>query len=440
MSSPIRASIPRDVLDLCAEFHAKGARVWIVGGGVRDLLVGKSAVDFDLATSATPDRVVAMFKRTIPTGIAHGTVTVLYRKQSYEVTTLRGDVGYADGRRPDRVEYVTDITADLARRDFTVNAIAYDPENDALLDPFGGLEDIRRRLLRAVGDPLARFREDGLRILRGARFTSTLEFDLDSETEAAFGPSLDVYARVSRERIRDEWIKAFKSERPSRAFEVMARTGILGATSEPLGRFARDRPERFAAMLRAMDACPPVPDLRLSALLAESVPASDAHGSTADASARFAGELVHELRGSREERTRIPRWIQGAGALPPAADAVAVRRFVQHTGRDDLEPTLTLAEALALGDEDPSRLAAVRALASAARAQLDAGMVVDVKELAVKGSDIIRALGTPPGKHIGVLLSLLLDEVTLEPSKNQTETLLRLARDLEPRARALEPR
>jgi tRNA nucleotidyltransferase (CCA-adding enzyme) len=439
MSSPLGARFPRDVLDLCAQFHEKGAPVWIVGGGVRDLLLGKGAVDFDLATTATPERVIEMFKRTIPTGIAHGTVTVLFRRQRYEVTTLRGESGYADARRPDRVEYVTEITEDLARRDFTVNAIAYEPRTGELIDPFGGLRDLERRVLRAVGDPLERFREDGLRILRGARFTSTLEFDLDPETEAAFGPSLDVYARVSRERIRDEWIKAFKSKRPSRAFEVMARTGILRVTSETLGRFASERQSRYAATLRAMDACPREPELRLAALLAESVPGDDALPA-AEASARFAADLVHELRGSREERVRIPRWIAGAAALPAPHDPVDVRRFVRRLGRDDLEPTLALAESFASADRDDARLTSVRAIASAVRSELLAGMAVDVKELAVKGSDLIDALGTRPGKHIGVLLAMLLDEVTLDPSKNDAEALIELARGLEPRVREIEPR
>jgi tRNA nucleotidyltransferase (CCA-adding enzyme) len=439
MASPLSASFPRDVLDLCAQFHEKGAAVWIVGGGVRDLLLGKPALDFDLATTAPPERVMEMFKRTIPTGIAHGTVTILFRRQRYEVTTLRGESGYADARRPDRVEYVSEITEDLARRDFTVNAVAFDPATGELIDPFGGLRDIERRVLRAVGDPLSRFREDGLRILRGARFTSTLGFDLDPDTEAAFGPSLDIYARVSRERIRDEWNKAFKSSHPSRAFQVMARTGILRVTSETLGRFASDRPERFAATLRAMDACPAEPELRLAALLAESVEGGDATAA-AEASARFAADLVHELRGSREERTRIPRWIAGAAALPDAHDPVAVRRFVRRLGRDDLEPTLALAEAFADADRDDTRLGRVRALASAARSELDGGMAVDVKDLAVKGSDLIDALGTRPGKHIGVLLTMLLDEVTLDPSKNAAPALIDLARELEPRARELEPR
>src|SRR5690606_37332829 len=158
---------------------------------------------------------------------AHGTVTVIVRRDAYEVTTLRGEGVYTDGRRPDEVYFVSDIEQDLARRDFTVNAIAYDPLSDRLIDPFGGLRDLRAGLLRAVGDPVARFREDGLRVLRAARFVATLEMELESATAAAVSQALDVFRKVSRERVHDEWCKTMLARRPSLAFEVMRRTGIL---------------------------------------------------------------------------------------------------------------------------------------------------------------------------------------------------------------------
>ena len=193
---------PPALLEVVRTLEERGHRSWIVGGCLRDLLLGRPASDWDLATSARPEAVMSAFKRTIPTGIKHGTVTVVVRGTSFEVTTLRGEGAYSDGRRPDSVAFVDDIEADLARRDFTVNAIAFDPVTSELADPFSGLADIESRTLRAVGDPLARFSEDGLRILRGARFTATLGFTLDPATEAAFAPTLPVYAKVSKERVR----------------------------------------------------------------------------------------------------------------------------------------------------------------------------------------------------------------------------------------------
>ncbi|MEO7331974.1 MAG: hypothetical protein ABI193_25580, partial [Minicystis sp.] len=163
---PLLDLVPQDVLGICTRLREKGKRGWIVGGCVRDLLRGGTPKDWDIATDALPTEVVGMFRKVIPTGIQHGTVTVVQRGAHYEVTTLRGEGAYSDGRRPDKVEFVDDITADLARRDFTFNAIAIDPVDGNVIDPFEGRTDLTSRVLRAVGDPLERFAEDGLRVLR----------------------------------------------------------------------------------------------------------------------------------------------------------------------------------------------------------------------------------------------------------------------------------
>ncbi|MGD8607463.1 MAG: hypothetical protein PVH21_09240, partial [Myxococcales bacterium] len=226
----LRQQIARPVLEICKELRNAGQRAWVVGGCVRDTLRGERVNDWDVATTARPDEVQRIFRRVIPTGIDHGTVTVLWKGNAYEVTTLRGEGAYSDGRRPDHVVFVEDIESDLARRDFTVNAIAYDPVEGQVVDPFGGIEDMRKGLLRAVGDPRERFQEDGLRILRGARFVATLEFNLEETTEAAFRGTLDTFRKVSPERVREEWLKAMKARAPSRAFEVMRQTGILEVT------------------------------------------------------------------------------------------------------------------------------------------------------------------------------------------------------------------
>ncbi|MGH7272070.1 MAG: CCA tRNA nucleotidyltransferase, partial [Polyangiaceae bacterium] len=178
----LTSDVPRDVVDLCERLRTKGKRAWIVGGCVRDLLLGRTANDWDIATDARPDELLKVFPRAIPTGIEHGTVTVVKAGHHYEVTTLRGEGTYSDGRRPDWVEFVDDITADLARRDFTVNAIALDPLDGKVIDPFDGRGDLARGVLRAVGDPRARFAEDGLRVLRAARFVASLELTLDADT------------------------------------------------------------------------------------------------------------------------------------------------------------------------------------------------------------------------------------------------------------------
>ncbi|MGB5704526.1 MAG: CCA tRNA nucleotidyltransferase, partial [Polyangiales bacterium] len=226
----LRQQIASPVLDICKELRKVGERAWVVGGCVRDTLRGERVNDWDVATTALPAKVQKTFRKVIPTGIDHGTVTVLWKGEGFEVTTLRGEGTYSDGRRPDNVVFVGDIDQDLARRDFTVNAIAYDPVDGHVVDPFGGLTDMKHKVLRAVGNPSKRFQEDGLRILRGARFVATLGFELEEDTEAAFGGALDTFRKVSPERVREEWLKAMKANAPSRAFEVMRRTGILEVT------------------------------------------------------------------------------------------------------------------------------------------------------------------------------------------------------------------
>ncbi|MBZ0117424.1 MAG: hypothetical protein K8H88_10540, partial [Sandaracinaceae bacterium] len=214
-----RDHIPEPVHELCKRLEREGHRAWVVGGCVRDLLMGRPISDWDLATTALPGDVQRIFRRTIPTGIQHGTVTVLHKGEAYEVTTLRGESGYTDGRRPDEVRFVREIEEDLARRDFTVNAIAYDPITEELVDPWGGLADLEARLIRAVGEPDERFGEDGLRVLRAARFCATLGFRLEPRTAAAIPQSLGTFRKVSAERVHEEWRKALVSPKPSPAFE-----------------------------------------------------------------------------------------------------------------------------------------------------------------------------------------------------------------------------
>ena len=225
-------AIPEAVLDLCERLARDGFRAWVVGGCIRDLLMGHRVSDWDLATDATPEDVMRVFRRTVPTGIAHGTVTVLHRGGHYEVTTLRGEGAYSDGRRPDSVHFVSDIEEDLARRDFTVNAIAFDPRSGEIVDPWCGVHDLQHRVVRAVRDPQERFGEDGLRVMRAARFVATLEFTLDAATEAAIPATLETFRKVSPERVHDEWVKALrKAHAPSHAFAVMRRTGMLAISA-----------------------------------------------------------------------------------------------------------------------------------------------------------------------------------------------------------------
>ena len=200
------ASLPDPVLAAVRRLQEAGYTALLVGGAVRDCLLGRTVGDWDVATSATPAQVMEVFERTIPTGVEHGTVTVLIGRGddrvAVEVTTFRGDVAYEDGRRPAAVRFLTDVREDLARRDFTINAFAWDPVARRLFDEFEGLSDLQAGRVRAVGAPRARFEEDGLRPMRGVRFCATLGFSLDPATEEAISQTLSVFDRVARERVR----------------------------------------------------------------------------------------------------------------------------------------------------------------------------------------------------------------------------------------------
>jgi tRNA nucleotidyltransferase (CCA-adding enzyme) len=465
----VQASIPVAVRALCARLVRSGYRAWIVGGCVRDLLLrdlslpGSSGTaaprddgptdaavrnDWDIATDARPEDVQRVFPRVIPTGMKHGTVTVLLDGQGYEVTTLRGESAYSDGRRPDSVHFVNDIVADLARRDFTINAIAFDPATDALIDPFGGASDLRLRLLKAVGDPHERFAEDGLRVLRAARFVATLEVTLEAETARAIEPSLASYRKVSSERIRDEWVKSMKAARPSRAFEIMKDHGLLAITAPELLESVGCEQNRYHAFdvwghaMHCLDACPHSPTLRVAGLLHDvGKPRTRSFSDkTSDYTfyeherigAEMAEPLLARLRFSSEECARIVLLVRHHLLCWDASwtDA-AVRRWLRRVGPELVEDLYSLnrADVLAKGrdaSEDLERLAGLRAHVERV---LSAGAVLGVKDLAITGQDLMK-LGLRPGPLFGEILRTLLDEVVDDPAKNVPEILAVRAREI----------
>jgi tRNA nucleotidyltransferase (CCA-adding enzyme) len=372
------------------------------------------STDWDIATSAQPEQVQRLFRRVIPTGIEHGTVTVIVDKVHYEVTTLRADVGYSDGRRPDKVEFVDDIVADLARRDFTVNAIAYDVARDELIDPFAGMADLQAHCLRAVGEPARRFAEDGLRVLRAARFVATLNFVLDSDTEQAIRPSLESYRKVSPERIRDEWLKALKANTPSAAFRVMRDHGLLEITAPQLFALSADTLEHSFGCL---DAMPHLPPLQLAALLHALHPEPKQ-------AAQMATQLLKELRCSNQECDRVQALIgQHRPDYQQTWSDAEVRHWLRRVGVALYDDVLTLS---AVAHE----VTDAEALRRRAKQQLDAGVPLTLRELAISGSDLMRELRLAPGPQLGTLLDQLLNQVIEDPALNERGALLARAAQL----------
>jgi tRNA nucleotidyltransferase (CCA-adding enzyme) len=443
------ATIPKDVLDIGERLRSRGKRAWIVGGCVRDRLLGRPASDWDIATDARPNELVAIFPRAIPTGIEHGTVTVVSSGKPYEVTTLRGEGTYTDGRRPDWVEFVDDITRDLARRDFTINAIAVDPVSGALIDPFGGASDLARRIIKAVGDPQERFGEDGLRVLRAARFVATLDFELDAATEAAIEPTLGTFRKVAAERVRDEWVKTMKARTPSRAFEVMRRTGILGVTCPELLLGVGMEQNKWHAYdvwrhgMECLDACEGDAILRIAALLHDvGKPKTRAWSDkTRDytfydhdrVGAEIAEPIAARLRFSNDERARIVDLVRHHlfHYSSEWSDA-AVRKWIRRVGPqrvDDLY-ALNAADALAKGRDVTEDIAALSALKAHVARVLAEGAALSTRDLKINGHDLMRDLQRKPGPWIGRILDALLEVVTTDPSANEPGALLARAREL----------
>jgi tRNA nucleotidyltransferase (CCA-adding enzyme) len=438
------------VLGICRRLREAGFAAWVVGGAVRDLILGRPVREWDLATAAPPDRVRGLFPRVVPTGIAHGTVTVLGDALAVEVTTFRGDGNYVDGRRPDTVTFLPDVELDLARRDFTVNAMAADPIAGTLVDPFGGIADIRARVLRAVGDPDRRFAEDGLRVMRAARFAAVLAFDLDPATRDAMGRHREVFGKVSRERIRDEMVKLLLAPCPSRGLRILIEADLASVFLPELPATAGMAQNRYHAFdvlehtLRAVDAAPPRPAVRLAALFhdlgkGETRAWSEEKGAWTfldheRASARIAGERLAELRFPSAEIERIVSLVSHHGPVYSAewTDA-AVRRWLRRIGPDHREDQLDLMDADVAAKGEVPDAEEARAGAAALRERsariLAQRPALDESALALDGRRIMEITGLGPGPAIGEVKRALLELVTDDPARNTVEALERAVRE-----------
>lgn len=456
------AAIPDYVVDACRTLRRAGHQAWVVGGAVRDMCLGRPVKDWDIATSAPPDAVKRAFGAsfTIPTGEKHGTVTVLVRRpdgqrEPIEVTTFRGDGAYTDGRRPDEIRFVETIEEDLSRRDFTVNAIAYDPLDDRLADPFDGQGDLTRKLLRAVGVADERFAEDGLRAMRAVRFSSQLGFALDPATHTAITNQRHVFAKVAVERIHDELVKILDSPRPGHGIRLCHDTRLLGIFLPELEEGVGLHQNRYHAFdvwghnLASLDAAEhhsvlgPSWLVRLAALLHDvgkprtaaphpDAPTDHTFYNHEILGAEMADTLLRRLRFANDEREHLCALIRHhMWCYTPDWTDGAVRRFMARVGPKLLPDLFALRRADIMGKghgEDPDvELVEIRQRVHTEEQRQSA---LSVGDLAVTGKDLMAALAVPPGPVIGRVLRGLLERVLEDASLNQRESLLALAQQL----------
>lgn len=424
--SPL-ASVPAAVRRFARILTDAGHAAWLVGGAVRGLLLGRPPGDWDwdIATGATPDRVRRLYRRTIPTGIRHGTVTVLFGRERFEVTTFRTDSGYSDGRRPDAVRFAGTIDQDLARRDFTINAIAVDLATGAVRDPHGGRADLAARRLRTVGSAQERFAEDGLRPFRGCRLAAELSLSVDADTVRAMRDAAPTARRVAAERVCQELRRLLAAAAPSAGLRLLEQTELMALCFPGLSvpGLAAPAAAGGAARYASIDAAPPDPPQRLAMLL--TVLLSPAADDAAAAAGRARAALMR-LRFPNAVVQRVTAAI-GSLAAPVTADSsdADIRRLLAAIGRDAAEDAIAVRRAAGT-IEAP--------LARRVRLQASGGHALSIRELAVGGADLQRELGLRPGPQIGRLLTGLLQVVLADPAANQRGRLLEAARSLQPAA------
>jgi putative nucleotidyltransferase with HDIG domain len=442
-----RLSVPTAVSDALNALWARGFAAYVVGGGVRDSLLGKPAPDdWDVATSALPEDVLATF----PGGRSEnrfGTVTIETDGLRVEMTTFRRDHQYADHRRPDSVSFTNSLQEDLARRDFTVNAIAWgrapQDHEPAIVDPTDGMADLKARLLRAVGDPATRFNEDALRLLRAARFSGQLGFQIEPRTLAGMRETAETVRWVSNERIGGELRRMVATDPPSVPFSILADTGVL---EHALPELAAQRgvpqdkipgQDLWLHCLTSVDAAaridPPNQRIRLAALLHDiGKPSTFADG-------HFVG---HDVEGARLAEALLARLAYPRREVEPIASLIrhhmfnyeprwsgaAVRRFIRRVGIKRVYEQLDLRAADNVGSGLPPAAGHLDELRTRIRAELQSNPPLSLRDLAARGDDLIAELGIQPGPAVGGLLDRLLRLVIADPAQNQRAILVEHAR------------
>lgn len=432
--------LPEKVNTIITTLQEHGFEAYAVGGCVRDSILGRVPEDWDITTSAMPEETKALFKKTFDTGIEHGTVTVLLDHEGFEVTTYRIDGKYEDSRHPLEVTFTRNLRDDLLRRDFTINAMAYN-EKDGLVDIFGGLEDLERKLIRCVGVAKERFSEDALRILRGVRFAAQLGFKIDGETREGMRILSPTLQNISAERIQTELIKMLVSDRP----ELMRTAWELGITTQFLPEFdemmetEQETPHHMYTVgehtLHAMKNIRPDKALRLTMLFHDmgkpAFKTVDSEGVAhfkkhAIKSEEITKKVLRRLKFDNDTLHKVSHLVYYHDYRMPAKEK-NVRRAMSRIGTELFPDYLEVRMADVLAQSTYQReekLEELHAVEELYHQITEAGQCVSIKELAVNGKDLIEA-GMKPGKAIGEKLAEFLELVIEEPQLNTKEELLK---------------
>lgn len=451
--SSISSEDNNETLQILRRIEDAGFKAYLVGGYIRDIILDRKLdkrfdnIDIDIATDAHPEDILNIFNNVIPTGIKHGTVTVVGSKNKYEITTFRVDEQYYDLRHPEKVQYVSDIHQDLSRRDFTINALAFNPFTKELIDDFGGIDDIKRRIIRTVGDAESRFKEDSLRMLRAIRFSTNLMFEIEEETLRQIKKKSELLMSISKERIRDEFNRLLMSDKPSFGIELLRITNVLDYMVPDLaqcyGEFQNDfhLHDVYYHLLYSCDAAPKNIILRLAALFHDigkpiSLNEFRTKGIKENVfynhevySEQIAKDFLTNYRYSRYEINTIsklvryhmfhytPQWTDGA-----------VRRFVAKVGEDLLPMLFSLRVADRIGNGKNFGYPKILIeFWEKIQQVISENHALKITDLSIDGNDIMQRYKLKPSKLIGKILNQLLEYVLDDNSLNRREKLFELA-------------
>lgn len=445
----MKIKIPQNANYIIKTLQHYGYEAYIVGGCVRDAVLGKEPADWDITTSAKPLQIKSIFQKTIDTGLKHGTVTVLMEKEPFEVTTYRIDGEYEDHRRPNDVTFTTNLREDLMRRDFTINAMAYN-EKDGLVDLFGGMEDLGKKIIRCVGNPDDRFDEDALRMLRAVRFAAQLGFTIEEPTMDAIRRKYSFLKDISAERIQVELTKLLISDHPEKLltayelgmtrvflpeFDAMMETpqnnphhlyNVGNHTMEVVKNIEADKVLRLAALLH---------DVGKPQTRSTDQKGIDHFYDHYEAGGKKAEEILRRLKYDNhtiKSVRHLIEWHDYRWEDESYAGMAKVRRMVSKVGIDSFEPLLKLQRADVLGQSSYLQDKKLRILKEVTEIYEEVKKNHDcltIKDLKIDGVDLIR-IGIPAGKQMGIILEKLLDMVIEEPKLNRREILLELAQKI----------
>lgn len=438
MENTIKISLPKDVENIIKTIEEAGFEAYAVGGCVRDSLLLREPDDWDITTSAKPEQIKALFRKTIDTGIAHGTVTVMMRHKGYEVTTYRIDGEYEDSRHPKEVTFTLDLLEDLRRRDFTINAMAYN-DRSGIVDAFCGMGDLDNKIIRAVGEPKARFEEDALRIMRAVRFSAQLGYEIEENTRKAIRALAGNLRHISAERIQVELVKLVQSPHPEKIRDLyeMGISKVFMPEFDAIMETEQNNPHHMYSVgehtIRAMMAAEADKNLRLAMLFhdfgksrcktTDEEGVDHFHGHSAK-SEEMSKEILKRLKFDNDTIHIVSRLVQNHD-YDIVPEKKYVRRAVNRIGEDIFGLLLKVkqadldAQSDYLKEEKQQKLCRIKELYQEI---LEDEECTSLRMLAVKGTDLI-AWGMQPGKEIGEMLARLLEEVLDNPQNNQKEKL-----------------